>query len=76
MDAPKKIWVPYTYAKAWAAEKPLKADDIPYIRADLVDGLVEALEAMCEEFRLLDLPYGSEAYAKATDFLRKARGVE
>ena len=74
MDAPKKIWISGQLAEC--RSDCVSDDDIPYIRADLVNGLVEALEAMCEEFRLLDLPYGSEAYAKATDFLRKARGVE
>jgi len=41
--APKKIWMS-TDAHAWAMEDDIF--NVPYIRADLVDGLVKALE-MC-----------------------------
>ena len=34
--------------------------------------LLEALKDMCAEFRALDLPYGSEAYAAATRAINKA----
>lgn len=48
MDAPKKIWVEHEY-REWSF-KPSDFEDgtetTPYIRADLVDGLVKALE-MC-----------------------------
>jgi len=40
MDAPKKIW---RVEQNGYASGP----DVPYIRADLVDGLVEALEELC-----------------------------
>ena len=40
-EAPKKIWMS-TDAHAWAMEDDIF--NVPYIRADLVDGLVEALE--------------------------------
>ena len=33
---------------------------------------LEALKAMVEEFRALDLPYGSKAYDNATDVLNEA----
>lgn len=31
----------------------------------------EIIEHLCEEFRQLDLPYGSKAYSNAQDYLRK-----
>jgi len=54
-EAPKKIWVdePDVFIK------PVMDDDVAYIRADLVDGLVEALEEMTELNRI---------YWKAIDF--------
>lgn len=42
--APKKIWV--GDMGAWFENE--SSHDIPYIRADLVDGLVEALNEMLE----------------------------
>jgi hypothetical protein len=36
--------------------------------------MLEALKAMVEEFRALDLPYGSKAYDKATSAINKANG--
>lgn len=39
------------------------------------DELVSAIKAMCEEFRQLDLPYGSKAYSTATGLLNQA-GVQ
>jgi hypothetical protein len=41
--APKKIWMS-TDVHAWAIEDDIF--NLPYIRADLVDGLVEALNEM------------------------------
>ena len=38
------------------------------------DELLEALEAMCEEFRGHDLPYGSPNYHKAIAAIAKAKG--
>lgn len=34
---------------------------------------LEALEELCAEFRALDLPYGSKAYAKAMAVLKAAK---
>lgn len=49
MNAPKKIWVLPGLAKklAWARTK--EAEDL-YIRADIVDELVEALQGMLDWF--------------------------
>ena len=41
MNAPKKIWYSFEYEKRIIAGA--NEEDSPYIRADLVDGLVEAL---------------------------------
>lgn len=46
-------------------------EDIKRLRALNAD-LLEALKAMCQEFRALDLPYGSEAYTQATSAINKA----
>lgn len=43
-------------------------------RDELIEELVEALEAMRAEFRAADLPYGSKAYLQAGEALAKARG--
>jgi len=43
MNAPKKIWV-WGYAADQMVNENLDSTDVQYIRADLVDGLVEALE--------------------------------
>ena len=37
--------------------------------------LLAALEAMCEEFRGYDLPYGSVAYRLANIAINKAKGT-
>lgn len=44
MNAPKKIWM--SEDTLWEAYKIQHEDDIPYIRADIVDELVEALERL------------------------------
>jgi hypothetical protein len=43
-EAPKKIWVdePDVFIK------PVMDDDVAYIRADLVDGLVDVLQELCD----------------------------
>ena len=59
MNAPKKIWVD----KGGVAGTTRWFDtDTPYIRADLVDGLVEALEHYCKVLEKLDMTtYWGEA---------------
>jgi hypothetical protein len=44
MNAPKKIWV-WEYAAEQLDNKNPDSTDVPYIRADLVDGLAQALRA-------------------------------
>jgi len=46
MNAPKKIWMDVD--RHWKSYINGYPDDIPYIRADLVDGLVEALEQLAK----------------------------
>ena len=43
MNAPKKIWV-WDYAADQMVNENPDSTDVQYIRADLVDGLVEAVE--------------------------------
>ncbi|NNU59707.1 hypothetical protein [Ochrobactrum soli] len=43
-------------------------------RDELIEEMVEALEAMRAEFRAADLPYGSKAYLQSGEALAKARG--
>ena len=47
MNAPKKIWV-WDYAADQMVNENPDSTDVPYIRADLVDGLVFALEGLQE----------------------------
>lgn len=44
MNAPKKIWV-WDYAADQMINENPDSTDVAYIRADLVDGLVEVVEA-------------------------------
>lgn len=69
-EAPKKIWVSHLTHNAY--EYPINgAPNTQYIRADIFKEMQEALKSMIEEYRMLDLPYGSAAYAKATAATRK-----
>ncbi len=43
-------------------------------RDELIEELVESLEAMRAEFGAADLPYGSKAYLQAGEVLAKVRG--
>jgi len=43
MNAPKKIWV-WDYAADQMVNENPDSTDVPYIRADLVDGLVKIME--------------------------------
>ena len=45
MKAPKKIWV-WDYATDQMVNENPDSTDVAYIRGDLVDGLVEALEGL------------------------------
>jgi len=57
MSAPKKIWV-WDYAADQMVNENPDSTDVAYIRADLVDGLVEALELAlsCNGVTLLSDP--------------------
>ena len=63
MEAPKKIWV-WDYAADQMVNENPDSTDVLYIRADLVDGLVEALE----EFR--DYGLGTSTMIKAKAALK------
>ena len=40
---------------------------------DKLNRALKALEAMCEEYRQLDLPYGSTAYMEANKILQEKK---
>lgn len=69
MNAPKKIWVD----DKWEAHPrgPLIAtnDVTPYIRTDLVEGLVDALEYVLNVCPAID-PSGEDAHEKARAALK------
>lgn len=51
MDAPKKIWVnPFFANRFFTSQEVCLGDAEQYIRADLVDGLVEALDAIIKRW--------------------------
>ena len=59
MEAPKKIWLAEDDS---FAEFQYQFDgDIPYIRADLVDGLVEALELLVSYGNVFSYKAGQES---------------
>jgi hypothetical protein len=69
MNAPKKIW--------WTPDEELAGvgkhgdDDVPYVRADLVDGLANAVEAAREVFRVYQTHHenkGDEKKAERNKF--------
>ena len=47
-EAPKKIWV-WDYAAHQMVNDNHDSTDVPYIRADLVDGLVELLNKYAQD---------------------------
>ena len=50
MNAPKKIWINDDWDKhPYWHDKENRMTTTPYIRADLVDGLVEALEQFLDD---------------------------
>ncbi len=76
-EAPKKIWVDDGMI-AWAQ---YSEDDIPYIRADIGDELVDLLKDVLEEYLIQDevsegygYGVGGEIREKARAALAKARG--
>ena len=77
-EAPEKIWVEAGIGSD--DYKKFYADDIPYIRADLVDELVEALEGLIEDTApVCEDSYGPEmedTYNKARAALAKVRGKD
>jgi hypothetical protein len=46
MKAPKRIWL--SRHMDWDDVEKQSDDDVRYVRADLVDGLVEALQELCD----------------------------
>ena len=79
-EAPEKIW--YDPQAGFADEKQQYPEDISYIRADLVDELIEALEDVMDAYgdRLKELSYqqgilvGDSRIANAKAALAKVRG--
>jgi hypothetical protein len=74
-EAPKKIWYSFEYEKRIIAGA--NEEDTPYIRADLVDGLVEALEEMTELNRVYWKAIAFEPSVGGTfqEVLNKARAA-
>ena len=68
--------VVYWDGKHFASKEKSSLADIPLYTAPQTKPLsdvTEALKMMVEEFKQLDLPYGSKAYAKATEVLRSLK---
>jgi hypothetical protein len=59
-EAPKKIWV----------ANDVYRDETPYIRADLVDGLVEAVEFLCASVEPSNNVHPNSPLGKARAALR------
>jgi len=72
-EAPKKIWV-WDYAADQMVNENPDSTDVPYIRADLVDGLVEALEMCVKHLDADGNLWSKEEQAMAIAALAKARG--
>jgi hypothetical protein len=67
MNAPKKIFVPYAYAHAWAMTTKAEGD-VKYVRADLVNELAKALFIALNVFRVYQAHHeakGDEKKAEA-----------
>ena len=75
-EAPKKMWVSDFLIDTEALDEPIKVDN-PYIRADIVDGLLEALQSIAREPREQSLEYGAKSLRdKARAAIKKATGVD
>jgi hypothetical protein len=61
-EAPKKILV-WDYAADQMVNENPDSTDVAYIRADLVDGLVQALEGMLQAYGQFDESYGGHNHA-------------
>jgi len=61
-EAPKKIWV----------ANDVYREETTYIRADLVNWLVEALEGMLQAYGEFDLSYGGHDHAVKAQVALKA----
>jgi hypothetical protein len=72
MEAPKKIWVDSEKEGAiWPCH-----NGIEYIRADIVDGLVEALEHYCNVLEKINMTaYRGRAALKALESAEIGRGM-
>ena len=69
-EAPKKIWV-WDYAADQMVNENPDSTDVPYIRADLVDGLTNAVEEAREVFRVYQAHHenkGDEKKAERNKF--------
>jgi len=67
MNAPKKIWMD-AYSAKYDWNETNSSEDIPYIRADLVDKLVEALEHYCNVLEKINMTaYRGRAALKALE---------
>lgn len=80
-EAPKKIWVyPHNMESSdndWVSTEPVLDGDVPYIRADLVDALVEALEIIAGGWVCVDeAGLTARAALKALESAEIGRGME
>jgi len=80
MEAPKKIWTNIgKNGCRWADVTVSKQseEETLYIRADLVDGLVEALEHYCNVLEKINMTaYRGRAALKALESAEIGRGME
>jgi hypothetical protein len=80
-EAPKKIWV-WDYAAHQMVNENPDSTDVAYIRADLVDGLVEALELSAFHMHKITTSRGKADYSvvraalKALESAEIGRGME
>lgn len=72
MTAPKILW--YDDQECAAGPVQFNSDEVKYIRADLVDGLVKALEMCVKHLDADGNLWSKEEQAMAIAALAKARG--
>jgi len=73
MTAPKILW--YDDQECAAGPVQFNTDEVKYIRADLVDGLVDALEYMLNVCPPIDTS-GEDAHEKARAALKALESAE